>query len=226
MRKKWILCVEDNRKVQALNQMEFEERGYGVRLAFTLAEAREAVSRETPSLIILDIGMPDGSGMDFLRELRAGHSAAAKAPVLMLTGYGEDTDVVAGFESGCNDYLAKPYTFPILFMRAKELLSRAERLPEALQKGPLLLDVVSGQVLLGGMDLLLTRKEFSLLLLLAQNEGKTVSVEYLYDKAWKQPLAGDKNAVQTAVSKLRKKIDASGYDIIAVRGHGYVFEES
>jgi DNA-binding response OmpR family regulator len=223
---KLILLVEDNKEVQNLNRRMLEDEGFTVATAMTLADARAFVEREKPNAIILDIGMPDGDGRNFLREIRAGNSAAAKVPVLILTGYGKNADVVAGFESGCNDYLAKPYTFSVLFMRAKELLSRTERLPDVLQKGPLRLDVVSGLASLGGKDLRLTQKEFSLLLLFAQNEGKTVSAEYLYEKVWKQPLAWDKNAVQTAISKLRKKIEDAGYGITIIRGQGYVFEEN
>jgi DNA-binding response OmpR family regulator len=99
----------------------------------------------------------------------------------------------------------------------------ASTVPEILEKGALRLDILAGQAFYGDEDLLLTKKEFALLLLLAQNEGKIVSAEYLYEKAWKQPLVGDKNAVQTAVSKLRKKIEPSGYDIATERGQGYSF---
>lgn len=122
-----ILCVEDNKRVQEFNRFQFAEQGYAIDTAFTLASARESLTREEPQLIILDINMPDGDGRDFLRELRASDSALSRLPVLMLTGCGDDTDVVAGFESGCNDYLAKPYSFQVLLMRTKELLKRAEQ---------------------------------------------------------------------------------------------------
>jgi DNA-binding response OmpR family regulator len=217
--------VEDNKKVQTFNNLQFAEHGYDVTLAFTLGEAREAIKRETPGLIILDINMPDGDGRNFLRELRAGDTAVSKIPVLMLTGYGKDKDIVSGFESGCNDYLAKPYTFPVLLMRAKELLSRMGRVPDVIQKGSLKLDIVSGQAFYFDDGLFLTKKEFALLLLLVQNDGKTMSAEYLYEKVWKQPLAGDKNAVQALVSNLRKKIELSEYDIAVERGKGYVLEK-
>jgi DNA-binding response OmpR family regulator len=225
MNKPLILCVEDNKKVQMFNKLQFAEHGYDVTLAFTLGEAREAIRREMPELIILDINMPDGDGRNFLRELRAGDTAVSKTPVLMLTGYGKDKDIVAGFESGCNDYMSKPYTFPVLFMRVKELLSRTGRIPDILQKGSLKLDVVSGQAFCINADLLLTKKEFALLLLFIQNENKPMSAKYLYEKVWKQPLADDKNALQVLVSRLRKKIEPSEYDISAERGKGYVLEK-
>jgi DNA-binding response OmpR family regulator len=222
-----ILCVEDDKKVQALNKTEFEERGYEVRLAFTLAGAMEAISRETPSLIILDIGMPDGDGMNFLRKIRAGNGAVSKIPVLMLTGYGKDADIVAGFEYGCNDYLAKPYTFPVLFMRAKELLNRSARTADVITKGGLTLDKISSRAFLNGKDLLLKPKEFALLLLLAQNEGTVMSAECLYEKIWNAPPGSDKRTLQVHISSLRKKLESenSGYTVRNNYGEGYCMEK-
>lgn len=222
-----ILCVEDNKQVQAFNKMEFEERGYTVIPAMTLCDAREALRRELPGLIILDINMPDGNGLDFLREFRAVNPAHAKIPVLILTGYGKDTEVVAGFESGCNDYMAKPYTFPVLFMRAKELLSRAERLPEALQKDSLKLDIISGRAFINDQDLLLTQKEFALLLTFVQNEDVTMNLEQIYEKIWKVPIGDDKRALRRQISNLRTKLEEGrcGYIISTIYGAGYSFEK-
>ena len=168
--------------------------------------------------------MVDGNGLNFLREFRAASPAHANIPVLVLTGYGEDKEIVSGFESGCNDYMSKPYTFPVLFMRAKELLSRAERLPDILQKGSLELDIMAGQAFLNGEDLLLGQKEFLLLLLFVQNEARTMSVEYIYEKIWNAPLSNNDGAVKNTIYKLRKKLSASGYTITSTRGEGYVFE--
>ncbi len=224
MTRKTILCIEDNKKVQTLNKLEFEDRGYAVELAMTLHEARRILSHKIPDLIILDINMPDGNGLEFLRELRASGPEYLKIPVLILTGYGNDSDVVTGFESGCNDYMVKPYTFPVLFMRAKELLHRAEQMPESIDKGFLKLDIVAGQALLNKKDLLLTQKDFALLLLFTQNENKLMSTDYLYEKVWNTPMNGNTQAIKSAISRLRKKIDGSGYSISSVRGKGYLFE--
>ena len=220
-----ILCVEDNKRVQALNKMEFEERGYSVTTALTLAEAWEAVRRESPGLIILDVNMPDGNGLDFLREFRAASPIYEKIPVLVLTGYGKDADVVIGFESGCNDYMVKPYTFPVLFMRAKELLSRTERLPETIIKGALRLEPFAVRATLGGEDLILTQKEFSILLAFVHNEGTVLSMEQIYEKIWKAPLGSDKRALRRQISNLRTKLKEGrcDYAINTVYGEGYCF---
>jgi DNA-binding response OmpR family regulator len=201
-----ILLVEDNKKVQALNKFEFEERGYPVRLAFTLEEARRAINNETPGLIILDINMPDGDGIYFLNdELRAPASRCLNVPVLMLTGYGEDKDVVKGFESGCNDYMGKPYTFPVLLMRVKELLRRALKMPDVIEKGTLKIKILAGQALLDEKDLVLAEKEFLLLQLFMQREDSVLSAEYIYGQVWGQQVLGDNNALKNAIYRLRKK---------------------
>lgn len=221
-----ILCVEDNEKVQALNKMEFEERGYPVETVMTLAEARAALKRESPDLIILDVNMPDGNGLDFLRELRA-NSAFENTPVLVLTGYGKDADIVAGFESGCNDYMAKPYTFPVLFLRAQELLRRAKQVLDVITKGTLTLEPLAARATLNGIDLLLTSKEFSILLTLVYNEGTVMSVEQIYENIWKAPIFEDKRALRRQISNLRTKLDAErcDYVISTVYGEGYCFQK-
>jgi DNA-binding response OmpR family regulator len=223
-----VLLVEDSKKIQAINKMEFEERGFSVQLAFTIAEAKSAVKLKTPGLIILDINMPDGDGLDFLREYRAEYKEAVNVPVLVLTGYSQDTDIIKGFESGCNDYLAKPYTFPVLFMRAKELLKRSGQLPHTtVQKGALELDIISGLAFFNGKDLLLNHKEFALLLLLVQNENTTLSVEYIYEKIWNDKNRNDKRSLQTRISAIRKKFEDNNYNytIRNSYGKGYCFEK-
>jgi DNA-binding response OmpR family regulator len=215
-----ILCVEDNVQVQAVNRLLLESKGFEVRLAMTLREAREAVSREMPGLIILDIHLPDGNGLDFLRELRK----TSTVPVIALTSDNEEKDLVTGLESGCDDYVPKPYTFPVLHARIESLLRRAARVPETIVMGRLTLDVTAGVASLGGTDLLLTKKEFALLLTLFQNEGRYMSAENLYEKVWKAPMAGNSQAVKKTIGRLRAKIADSGHSIAWSRGEGYCLE--
>jgi DNA-binding response OmpR family regulator len=217
---KVVLLVEDDDDVQFFNKSLLEENGFTVDSAVTLAAAREAVIRRAPDVLVLDIGMPDGSGLDFLREFRRG----SKSPVLMLTGYSADDDVVKGFKYGCNDYLTKPYTFEVLIARLKSLLQSVEQISENITKGSITLKIMSGEAYVNGMNLLLTRKEYSLMFYFVQNENRVISAEHIYEKVWGQPMAGDANAVKTAVSKLRKKLRNSGYTITVERGEGYCFE--
>ncbi len=220
MSDKLILLVEDSKKVQNFNKRMLERAGFAAASAMTLAAARACLAQQTPGAIILDIGMPDGSGLDFLRELRE----TSQIPVLLLTGYGETKDIVQGFQGGCNDYLTKPYTFEVLHVRLLRLLQNAEQVPETIAKGPFSLNLTSMIAYRNGEDMLLTQKEFALLLLFLQNEGKTMSAEYIYEKVWGQNMAGDIRAVKFQVSHLRKKIEGSGYAIPNLRGGSYRFE--
>jgi len=220
MNGKTILLVEDEENVQDFNKRLLARAGFAVQTAMTLTDARGILEQQAIDAMILDIGMPDGNGLDFLRELRQ----TSRIPVLMLTGYVKKSDVLKGFDSGCDDYLTKPYQFTELLARLKRLLYRVEQVPETVTRGRLTLKPSPMIALLDGEDLLLTHKEFSLLMLFAQNEDKTISAAYLYEKVWNQDMLGEVNALKQQVSNLREKIAESGYVIAAVRGEGYRFE--
>ena len=215
-----ILLVEDNVEIQLANKDMLELLGYTVTLAMSLAEARNALKNETPDAIVLDIMLPDGSGLDFLAELRA----HLQVPVLMLTAMGTPDDTVTGFSAGADDYIAKPYDYKVLAARIEALLRRAERMPETLQKGLLKLDIMASKAFLQGNDLLLTQKEFAMLLVFAQNEDKLVSDEYLYEKIWSGTFNDDPVALRNTVSRLRKKLVNSEYTVSVTRGEGYLFQ--
>lgn len=218
--KSLILLVEDNKQILYGNERMLKRRGYEVMTALTLEEARERMNEAEPAAIVLDIMLPDGSGLAFMRELRQ----KSNIPVLLLTGLTAPEDIIRGLTEGGDDYLTKPYDFDILLARIGALLRRAERLPEMITKGELSLDVVSGQAYCSGLNLRLTQKDFALLLLFIQNENKIMRVEHLYEKVWKSSLNGDTQAIKSAVSRLRKKIANSGYTILAQRNEGYIFE--
>lgn len=173
-----------------------------------------------PDLIVLDIMLPDGSGLDFIAQLRR----YSRVPVLLLTGLTTPEDVVRGLRLGGDDYLAKPYDFGVLLARVEALLRRAEQIPEKLTRDRLSLDVAAGTAALDGADLLLTQKEFALLLLFAQNEGRFIRAEYLYEKVWNQPMAGDSQVFRKTLHNLRRKIEGGGWQVEWSRGEGYCFE--
>jgi len=205
----FILLVEDNEQIMRGNERMLKRRGYDVAAALTLAEARQRLAERTPDAIILDIMLPDGSGLDFMRDLRR----ESAVPILLLTGLTTPEDVVRGLSSGGDDYLAKPYDFGVLLARIEALLRRAALVPKTLTKGALQFDIIASRAYLDGEDLLLSPKEFALLLLLVQNEGNLVSAAYMYDSIWKQQQSADNSAVRTAISRLRKKL-----------GDGFVIE--
>ncbi|MDR2558561.1 MAG: response regulator transcription factor [Oscillospiraceae bacterium] len=217
---KLILLIEDNTDIQEFNKSMLEDEGFTVETVMTLTDAETFIKRMLPDAIVLDVGMPDGNGLNFLRDFRK----FSKIPVLLLSGYGEDTDIIKGFEYGCNDYLPKPYAFGVLLVRLKNLLQSAEQVPELIKRGSLSLDVQSGQAFTDDNDLLLTQKEFFLLLLFIQNEDTIMSADYLYKKVWGQPMNRDTQALKKAIHRLRSSLEDSGYTITVTRRKGYTFE--
>ncbi|MCL2066474.1 MAG: response regulator transcription factor [Treponema sp.] len=200
-----ILLVEDNEQILRGNERMLKRRGYTVATALTLAEARFCIEKQIPDAIVLDIMLPDGSGLDFLRELRIENNKLSDIPVLLLTGLTTPEDVIRGLSEGGDDYLAKPYDFGVLLARIEALLRRAAQIPKTLTKGALQLDIVANRAFLDGNDMLLSPKEFALLLLMVQNEGRALSAASLFQAIWKLPQA-DNSAVKTTVSRLRGKL--------------------
>lgn len=217
---KELLLVEDNKEIQKYNKRLFELKGYCVRLAMNLSETKTALAESRPDAVVLDILLPDGNGLDFLRELRK----TDDIPVLLLTGLNEQGDIIKGLEHGSDDYLPKPYDFGVLLARVEALLRRASIVPEQIAYGPLTIDLLSGQAFIKGVDMLLTQKEYSLLVLFTRHENRYMSAEYLYEKVWGQLMNKDAGAVKYQVSNLRKKLEGSGYTISTARGEGYCFE--
>jgi DNA-binding response OmpR family regulator len=220
---KRILLVEDNEKIMYGNKKMFQWEGYETDAAATLSEARVLIGKCKPDVIVLDIMLPDGSGLNFMRELRKSKNAGV--PILLLTGLTTKEDVVRGLKAGGDDYLTKPYDFPVLFAWVEALLRRAVRVPEVIKKGRLSLDVTAVVALLDETDLLLAQKEFALLLIFVQNEGRIISADYLYEKVWKSPMANDSNTLKTTINRLRSKIKDCGYHIVNSKNEGYSFEE-
>lgn len=218
-----VLLVEDNEKILRGNQRLLSWEGYIVDTATTLGEAHERMTADRPDVIVLDIMLPDGSGLDFIRELRA--SSYAGVPILLLTGLTTNEDILRGLRSGGDDYLTKPYDFEILLTRIEALLRRSQRVPERITMGRFTLDLSSGVAMLDGVDLLLTQKEFALLLIFIQNPERFIDGDYLYERVWNQPQLGNTNALESAIKRLRGKIEGSGWCLVWSRGEGYSLEK-
>ena len=218
---KIVLLIEDDKKVQGYNKFLLMEEGFTVETAMTLADARAFMQNRLPDIIVLDRGMPDGEGLDLLREIR---SRGNRIPVLLLTGYGEDKEVELGFDMGCDDYLAKPYTFGVLHKRLTRLLKNAEQVPEVITRGLLTLKSIQQEAFVNGVNLMLTPIDFKLLQFFTQNESSLMNADYIYEKVWGKPMLGDSQALSSAVLRVRKKIKGCGYTITTEYGNGYCFE--
>lgn len=220
---KTILCVEDELHILENNRKALEDNGYVVLTAENLSEARKRLAKQTPDAIVLDIMLPDGLGLDLVKELRVGGS---KIPIIMLTAWGKPSDVARGLRAGANDYLPKPFDYEVLMARIEAMFRNVEQVPERITRGALSIDVSSGQAFLNGADMLLTQKEFALLLLFVQNEDRVISAETLYEKVWNSPMSRNKQTVQRHISALRQKFKDgnSTYTISVIYGEGYKFE--
>ena len=219
----YLLLVEDDPMIQMNNMRLLERRGYSLRQAFTLAEAREIIAQEPPRAIVLDIMLPDGNGVDFLAELRE----TSNVPVLMLTALGTRDDILKGLAAGGDNYLTKPYDRVVFLSHVEALLRRSETLAEMLVYGPIKIEPASGRAFVDGEDLVLTQKEFFMLQQFVQHPNKLLMADFLYEKVWGQEMLDDdasRVSLRNAVSKLRKKISGSGYTISSEYGEGYMLE--
>ncbi|MDL2217440.1 response regulator transcription factor [Christensenellaceae bacterium OttesenSCG-928-M15] len=221
-----ILLVEDNEKIMEVNRRLLELHGYTVETAMNLQQAQARVKRRVPDALVLDIMLPDGSGLAFCEELR-GNSGV---PILFLSALGEDADVVAGLRAGGDDYLAKPYSLEVLVARIEALLRRFERQHPAPRGklGNLVLDPASRRAYCEDADLLLTAKEFAILEMLLTNCDRFLPAAALYETAWGLDANEDVNAVKTHISRLRGKLEAAGCTmaIVSGRGKGYRLVEA
>jgi len=218
---KTLLLVEDERDILENNRHFFAGEGYRVLIAKNLAQARQHLSKESPDAIVLDIMLPDGNGLDLLKELR---ETGSKTPVIMLTAWGKSFDVARGLKLGANDYVTKPFSYEVLQARVEAMFRNAEQLPETIVKDTLTLKIRPMEVHFKDQKLKLPPAEFYLLQLLAENEGKDLKTEYLYEQVWGADMISDPTAVRNTVSRLRKKIEGSGYTISVVYGGRYRFE--
>ncbi|WP_080797242.1 response regulator transcription factor [Arabiibacter massiliensis] len=222
-----VLLVEDDESVLRTNRRVLEHAGYAVQCAATLEEAWRFLGEQPPDVIVLDILMPDGSGIDFCEKARP----LTPAPVLFLTALDERSEVLEGLRAGGSDYITKPYDVDELVARvdAQLSLARMNRVAQSrtLVRGPLVCDLVAHRAYLGGRDLLLTSKEFALLLVLARKPGCTLSPEHLYATVWNQPLVSGAATLRRHLSSLRRKLEEAGggCTVEAVYGKGYRFEE-
>ena len=218
-----ILLVEDNPHIMKINAEVLALHGYEVLRAETAAEARKQLSWHTVNLIVLDIMLPDGNGVELCRELKLRYHI----PILFLTALGENQDVVEGLRAGGDDYLPKPYDLEVLVARVEARLRADADSRRYLSYGNLKLDTVSSVGYVNGRDILLTQKEFIVLLFLTQNAEHKVTQAELMREAWGAESEAENRALWTLISRLRKKLksEESRLEISSLRGGGYLLEQ-
>ncbi len=216
-----ILVVEDETSIASFVSAYLTNAGYDVRSAATAQTALVQLASETPSLVILDLNLPDGDGVELCRRIRKG----SDVPILMLTARDEDVDKIIGLEVGADDYMTKPFNPRELVARVKSVLRRAS--PERrkgetseLRHGDLSIDSGKREVYVGDEEIRLAPKEFELLWELLDHRGIVLTRDQLLERVWGYTFAGDTRTVDVHVRQIRRKLgDAS--PIVTVWGVGY-----
>ena len=220
-----ILVVEDEADLAELVAFNLRQAGHSVVTAGTGARALAEMRRQRPDLVILDVMLPDITGLEVCRRMRR-ESDTQRTPVLMLTAKGEEVDRVVGFEVGADDYVTKPFSPRELVLRVDAILRRAggaEPSPErqSMTFGGLEIDIPAHRVLVEGQEVALTALEFRLLLDLASRRGRVQSRDALLERVWGYSPGIETRTVDTHVKRLREKLGAVSDYIETVRGVGY-----
>jgi DNA-binding response OmpR family regulator len=216
-----VLLVEDEASIASFVSMYLRNAGYAVRTAGTGEDALAQAAADPPSLIVLDLMLPDIDGVEVCRQIRE----RSDVPILMLTARDEDVDKIIGLEVGADDYLTKPFNPRELVARAKAILRRAapeRRRPESkhISHGDLVVDAGRREVHVGETEIQLAPKEFELLWELLDHRGLVLTRDQLLERVWGYTFAGDTRTVDVHVRQIRRKLgDAS--PIVTVWGVGY-----
>ena len=212
-----ILIVEDNTLVASGIQTGLELHGFTSDTAASVAQATAHMARRDFEACVLDLGLPDGDGIDLLRHWRA---QGRDVPVLILTARGTIEDKMAGFQTGTDDYLTKPFDLQELVMRLRALLRRAGgRAGDLMMLGDCQVNMATGEISREGKPVEIARREWALLSALVQARGRVLSPAQLHDSLYGLDLDVGSNTVNVHVHHLRKKLGADVID--TVRGQGF-----
>ena len=217
-----ILLVEDEEKLARMVELELKYEGYSVEKAFDGRKGLELALSGAFDLVLLDIMLPQLSGMEVLRRLRR----ESQVPVIMLTARDSVVDKVSGLDSGADDYITKPFAIEELLARIRAALrTKSGRDSQMLAVGPLAMEVESRRVTVRGQEVELTKKEFDLLRYLMEHRDTAVTRDTLLCDVWGYDYAGDTNIVDVYIRYLRQKIDEPFQikTIHTIRAVGYMF---
>ena len=218
-----IYLVEDDDSIRELVLYTLHTTGFEAEGFRNAADFWQALEKELPQLVLLDIMLPDEDGLHILNRVRAG-AETADLPVMMLTAKSSEYDRVVGLDSGADDYMPKPFGMMELVSRVRALLRRAAK-PAAEDKlftaGSLAVDVKRRAVTVDGEPVILTYKEFELLCYLLENRGVVLSRDQILTKIWDYNYSGETRTVDVHIRTLRQKLGDAGALIETVRGVGY-----
>ncbi|MCO5400393.1 response regulator transcription factor [Ralstonia soli] len=214
------LIVEDQDRLGRFLQQGLTECSYTVTLARTCAAATDAIVESSYDVVILDLGLPDGDGLDLLHTWRKG---GFQEPVLILSARDGVQDRVKGLDIGADDYLAKPFSLEELLARVRSLVRRHSSVKQVvLEHAGICLDLLSHTVTLNGKPIDLTSREYALLEVFMQNQGRILPRTLISEKIWSAHYDVDTNLLDVYMSRLRAKLEVPGKPLFkTVRGVGY-----
>ena len=215
-----IYLLEDDDSIRdlvlyTLQSQGMEAKGFPRPSAFW-----EAMAEHIPSLVLLDIMLPEEDGISVLKTLRSS-ARTCRLPVIMLTAKGTEYDKVLGLDAGADDYLTKPFGMMELLSRIRALLRRTQQETDTYRCGVLTVDQIRHIVTVNSQEVALTQKEFEVLCLLLKNRGQVLSRERLIEDVWGYAFTGESRTVDVHVRTLRQKLGEAGAYIETVRGYGY-----
>ena len=221
---KRILIVEDELDLRSTLEFKFKSEGYTVNAVSKGKDALEAIARKKPDLILLDLMLPDMSGLDICKKIK-NNSDFFEIAIIMLTAKGEEVDRVLGFELGADDYVVKPFSVRELALRVSTVLKRRDKQEETdnISLGDIEINLSSYRVFISKTEIQLTAKEFLLFKHLVQKNGRIQTREVLLEEVWGYNSFVTTRTVDTHVKRLRSKIGDIGSKIETVRGIGYRF---
>jgi DNA-binding response OmpR family regulator len=217
---KRILVVDDEPNIVELAKLYLEQEGYRVESVGNGSDALLRLNSAKPSLIVLDLMLPDIDGFEVCRQIRK----KSDIPILMLTARKEDVDKIVGLELGADDYLTKPFNPRELVARIKAILRRYQsglRPGQAIEVGNLRIDPARHEATIDGQPIRLRTKEFDLLATLAQNLGVVLTRDRLLEMVWETDYYGETRTVDIHINHLRDKLSGANASIETVRGIGY-----
>jgi DNA-binding response OmpR family regulator len=223
-----VLLVEDDDATRMFLADNLTADGYELLVAETIREGARLLESRAPDVAVVDVGLPDGSGLDLVRRVREADGLASHidpfTPMLVLSGRASDVDRVRGFERGADDYVPKPFTYPELRLRLAALLRRAQgrRGRGRLRVGALEVDPTSREVRLHGQRIAVSQKEFALLRTLAAEPARVFTKEELLRSIWGYRSLGTTRTLDSHACRLRAKLNAGGERwLVNVWGVGY-----
>ena len=221
-----ILIIEDEPDIRKTLEYNISREGYHVVSASSLVEAKSHFESDSFSLILLDLMLPDGSGLDLCREIKSDKEKSS-VPIIILTAKDDEVDKVVGFELGADDYVTKPFSVRELILRMKAVLKRGEKKSDNVevqrQFGQLSIDTESHEVFVDNNEITLTALEFKLLCQLVDRRGRVQSRDQLLSDVWGYSAEVTTRTVDTHIKRLREKLGSMGKYVQTIRGVGYKF---